>query len=251
MIAAALFVHADGVYARRPDVDLWPEARDARKYGGPLPVVAHPPCGAWGFAARRWRPKRVGEDGGCFAAALEAVTRWGGVLEHPAGSSAWERFGLTRPGGWGWTPAKPPAVSPDGAPVTGGLPGSRHWTCSIDQGSYGHPCPKRTWLYLVTPVWVDAPPPVLVWGPSGAPGRVVEMGRQVDRETTPVEFAELLLSLAPGQRPGVSPAGGDDVCELPSCGKLLEQTGRGPRRRFCDCTCRQRASRQRRAGGVL
>lgn len=40
---AALYVEADGPYSRVEGVDLWPESRDARKYAGPHPVVAHPP----------------------------------------------------------------------------------------------------------------------------------------------------------------------------------------------------------------
>ena len=37
MRLAALFVQPDGCYAGLPDVDAWPEARDARRYTGPLP----------------------------------------------------------------------------------------------------------------------------------------------------------------------------------------------------------------------
>ena len=41
--------------------------------------------------------KKLGEDGGCFAAALESVRSFGGVLEHPEGSRAWGVFGLKLP----------------------------------------------------------------------------------------------------------------------------------------------------------
>ncbi len=73
---AALFVDPRGSYAGLPDVDLWDEARDARLYDGPWPVVAHPPCSRWcrlaGLVEARWGHKR-GDDGGCFASALESV----------------------------------------------------------------------------------------------------------------------------------------------------------------------------------
>ena len=45
---AALFVETDGVYFNVPGVDPWDESRDARKYSGSHPVVAHPPCQRWG-----------------------------------------------------------------------------------------------------------------------------------------------------------------------------------------------------------
>jgi hypothetical protein len=40
---AALFVQTGGAYFGIEDVDPWDEPRDARKYFGPHPVVAHPP----------------------------------------------------------------------------------------------------------------------------------------------------------------------------------------------------------------
>ena len=96
-IVAALFVQENGCYAGLPGVDAWPESRDARLYAGPWPVVAHPPCQRWGkmwfgqplTVKRTGVRKKKGEDGGCFAAALAAVRKWGGVLEHPASSNAW------------------------------------------------------------------------------------------------------------------------------------------------------------------
>lgn len=133
---AALFVAADGCYAGLPGVDAWPVDRDARRYAGPLPVVAHPPCQQWGAMAAvnyaRWggEHNRPGNDGGCFAAALSAVRRWGGVLEHPAKTMAWSAHGLAKPVGIGWQMA-----------IDGG------WVCEIWQSAYGHRARKATWLY--------------------------------------------------------------------------------------------------------
>lgn len=49
MTIAAIYVMPRGPYYGLPDVIPYglPE-RDARKYAGPWPVVAHPPCGRWG-----------------------------------------------------------------------------------------------------------------------------------------------------------------------------------------------------------
>lgn len=45
---AALYVEKDGCYFGLPGVDPWDEARDARLYDGPWPVVSHTPCPRWG-----------------------------------------------------------------------------------------------------------------------------------------------------------------------------------------------------------
>jgi len=129
-MVAALFVERDGAYYGLPNVDPWDAERDARRYSGPYPVVAHPPCQRWG---RFWSggpnasfPRELGDDKGCFAAALAAVRRWGGILEHPEASHAWAAHGLCRPpidGTW---------VAADW------LDGFRGWTCCVAQGAYGH-----------------------------------------------------------------------------------------------------------------
>jgi hypothetical protein len=154
MTIAALFVKSGGPYFGFECVDAWDEARDARKYAGPWPVVAHPPCQRWGklwagqplWIKRTGERKRKGDDGGCFAAALSAVRKFGGVLEHPAGSHAWAHFRLHKPpasGGW--------VVADD----CGG------WTCCVEQGRYGHYARKPTWLYAV-----GCDLPSLDWGKS-------------------------------------------------------------------------------------
>lgn len=197
---AALYVRADGPYPALV-ADWWDEQRDARLYAGPLPVVAHPPCARWG---RFWwsdGSTEPGHDGGCFAAAIDAVRRFGGVLEHPEASSAWPRFGIQRPIEGTWSRS---LLRPD------------EWVTVVDQYAYGHRARKRTWLVYVG----TTPPPPLRWtyptrgqvrvycssGPG--PSRTAEsrrvhhielMGKR-ERELTPEPFARLLVELAKGAR---------------------------------------------------
>lgn len=136
---AALFVETNGIYFGLPNVDPWDKTRDARTYAGPHPVVAHPPCERWGRywggAPATWPRKIKGDDGGCFAAALAAVRTFGGVIEHPEASYAWDHFGLN----------KPPK---DGRWIVADFVGG--WTCCVEQGHYGHRARKATWLSTPT-----------------------------------------------------------------------------------------------------
>jgi hypothetical protein len=219
---AALFVQPNGCYVGLPDVDPWTAERDARTYAGPWPVVAHPPCERWGAMAlggsRRdgGRAKALGDDGGCFATALASVRRWGGVLEQPAGSRAFAAFALAAPPrAGGWVPADPFG-----------------YTCCVEQGHYGHPARKATWLYAS-----GVELPELAWGPSARPapplpawvrrpqkgataeqqrarraylaeharqtGKVwccPEMLNKSQRAATPLSFRNLLLSIARSAR---------------------------------------------------
>lgn len=187
---AALFVETNGAYSTLPGVEAWDATRDARKYAGPFPVIAHPPCARWcqlaGLIQHRYGHKK-GDDGGCFASALAMVRTYGGVLEHPAYSLAWPAHNLTRPhrhGGWSL---------PD-------LFGGR--TCHVEQGFYGHPCRKATWLYVC-----KTETPELRWGRFRDASHSVSMltnngGQPLPRiikrkaQATPPEFRNLLLRIA-------------------------------------------------------
>ncbi len=199
MTVAALFVQTNGAYYGLDDVDPWDEARDARKYAGPYPVVAHPPCERWGrywFGGPSVKVRKLkGDDAGCFASALESVREFGGVLEHPEATAAWKTFGLLAPTAGGWSR---------------GLldPG---WTCVVAQSAYGHRARKLTWLYYVGRI----PPPPLNWSrPRGArldegfhssaerlaaraAGRKpVKRLSTAENIATPLPFRDLLIAIA-------------------------------------------------------
>ena len=229
---AALFVDPAGCYANLPGVEVWDEARDARTYRGPHPVVAHPPCQRWGRfwhgSPRKPHQFKLGADDGCFEAALVAVRRWGGVLEHPADSHAWTHFGLNRPRrGGGWIVAD----------FHGG------WTCYVEQGHYGHAARKPTWLYAF-----GVELPELEWGrlPQRLDQKMVERhgyeyarrkglvsmvggkDKVRIRNATPEMFRDLLRSIA---RTAALPA---PVSSRPACSAPPASDGSqagGPSRR--------------------
>lgn len=197
---AALYVQKGGFYYGLDGVDPWDEERDARKYDGPWPVVAHPPCQRWinlAFANyARWggNHNRPGNDGGCFAAALRAVQRYGGVLEHPASSHAWTQYGLLRPYGHGW------CYQPDVA-FTAGRGG--YHVSEVWQSAYGHRARKRTWLLFAG----KKAPPEMNWRRLSGTHQVGfqdQRGKARNKPTlssaesnrTPPAFCRALLDLA-------------------------------------------------------
>jgi hypothetical protein len=121
---------------------------------------------------------------------------FGGVLEHPKDSHAWEWFGLNKPpiaGGW---------VEAD--EIDG-------WTCCVWQGHYGHFSGKATWLYAN-----GVQLPELMWGkteqrihPVALAKYGYEKARRIGmmamvggkdktriRNTTPEQFRDILLAMA-------------------------------------------------------
>lgn len=186
---AVLFARADSIYKTLPDVDVWDIERDARKWPGGCPVVAHPPCRAWGRLSHMAKPRPDEMDLARWAVAQ--VREWGGVLEHPSGSKLWGDQGLPVPGKrdkWGGH------------------------TVPIDQNWFGHRARKSTLLYVVGCAPADMPVMPIVLGAApciiGTPGRFngkrLKRGDQgwrpevthAEREHTPPELAIWLVELA-------------------------------------------------------
>lgn len=170
---AVLFARVDSVYKSIPGCDVFDINRDARSYAGSLPVVAHPPCRSWGRLRQFAKPRPDERDLAFFA--IQTVRRCGGVLEHPSNSTLWRAGHLPGPF--------------EGSDHFGG------WTLCVDQSWFGHPAPKRTWLY-VCGVERSAIPafPLRLGVPAG---RVERLGRAA-REHTPQPFAVFLRDLATG-----------------------------------------------------
>ena len=120
-----LCAHRASHYKQLPGVEAYDQLRDARTWPGGTAVVAHPPCAQWGrlrgLASVDAEEKELGPY------AVQMVRTWGGVLEHPAGSTLWPACSLPAPGqsdSWGG------------------------WTLDVDQVVWGHRAQKHTWLYI-------------------------------------------------------------------------------------------------------
>ena len=221
---AALYIEPEGCYADVSGVDAWCEIRDARSYVGPHPVVAHPPCQRWGRMAKGGPSapdtEKVGHDNNCFASALDTLATYGGVIEHPEASKAWRWFGLEKPTRHaGWQRTRGPLIWWV-QPVTGRLywrdcrREGEWWTCYVEQGHYGHMSRKPTWL-LTNRIPRDKLPE-LNWSkgeqrlhPTALARYGYEKARRIGmtamvggkdktkiRNATPVEFRDLLISIA-------------------------------------------------------
>lgn len=120
-----LFCEEKTIYSKL-GCDTYNKERNALTCKSAEPCIYHPPCRTWG----RLR-KLCGNYPGEHLLAVWSIFRiwrYGGVLEHPAGSKLWKLLNLPLPG--------------SGVDSRGGF------SLSIDQHWFGHPCKKNTWLYI-------------------------------------------------------------------------------------------------------
>jgi len=169
-VIAVLYARSDSFYKSLPGCDVWDIDRDARLWPGGCPVVAHPPCRAWGRLRSFSKPRA--DEKQLAIHALAMVRIFGGVLEHPAGSTLWSVAGLPRPGFFD---------------EFGG------WTLPVNQVWWGHRAEKRTWLYIVGAGMLDLPQIPFFMGYPSCP--VERMGKAERERTTPA-FSQWLVDLA-------------------------------------------------------
>lgn len=190
MTVAVLFARSDSFYKTIPFCDVWDADRDARKWPGGSPLIAHPPCRAWGRLRKFAKPRPDEKELALFA--VNQVRKFGGVLEHPVGSTLWPEAGL---------------------PAPGCFDGFGGWTLPIHQFWFGHRAQKSTLLYIVGCKPSDVPRMNLVLGDAEyviAQQRTLKDGRRLkrgmpgwkpevtkaEREHTPPMLAHWLVELA-------------------------------------------------------
>lgn len=180
MTIAVLFARADSIYKTMPECDVYDIERDARTWPGGCPVVAHPPCRAWGRLRTFAKPHKGERLLATWS--VRQVRKYGGVLEHPATSLLWCRAGL---------------------PEQGRRDKYGGWTIGIHQNQWGHRAQKATLLYIVGCEPCDIPdmPPLVL----GEASHVIQSRKRHDyrphvtkaeREHTPPMLAAWLVELA-------------------------------------------------------
>lgn len=181
---AVLFARRDSIYKTLAGCDVWDADRNALKWPGGCPAIAHPPCRAWGNLRHFAKPDPGEKELALWA--VDQIRRFGGVLEHPYRSTLWPAAGLPEPGSrdrW------------------------NGFTVSLPQWWFGHRADKLTRLYICgcEPAELPAIPfrlgvPDFVVCPSsgirkGQRGWKPQI-RTPERESTPLEFAQWLLQTA-------------------------------------------------------
>ena len=179
-MVAVLFARADSIYKQDESLDVYDIERDARTWPGGCPVVAHPPCRAWGQLSFFAKPRP--DEKSLAPWAIEQIRKFGGVLEHPSKSKLW--------------PALP---EPGQRDEFGG------WTLPIFQHWFGHRAEKKTRLYIVgcdphlipeIPMTLDYPTHVIGGSGRAAFGNKKPEVSKAEREHTPPELAAWLVKLA-------------------------------------------------------
>lgn len=188
---AVLFARSDSVYKTIPDCDVYDIDRNALSWSGGAPIVAHPPCRAWGSLSYFAKPRPGEKELALWA--VEQVRKWGGVLEHPKRSALWPAAGLPAPG----------QVDEFGG-----------YTLPIAQSWFGHRAEKLTYLYIVGVPVHSLPPLAFALGRGThviaqararrQDGSRLRKGQQgwrpevskAEREHTPAELAQWLVSVA-------------------------------------------------------
>ena len=180
-MVSVLFCRSDSAYKNDPRFDVWDAQRDALRWGGGSPLIAHPPCRAWGILSHMAKPRPGEKDLAPWA--ISQIRQFGGVLEHPKGSRLWKFLQLPEPD-----------AMPD---EFGGF------SILLDQWDFGHVARKPTKLYICglrgdlpeMPQKRGGEPVKSITGsPPGRP--YLKRCTQYEREYTPAALIDFLHDIA-------------------------------------------------------
>ena len=178
---SALFVRKDSVY-KKLGVDSWDKERNALEWPGGNPIIAHPPCRAWGQLSHMANPEPGEKELAFFS--IDMIRKFGGVLEHPRASKLW----------------------PDHLPLPGEVDDYGGYSICVDQFWWGHKAKKNTLLYIVgcsksrlpsIPMSFDAVEYTVSSKIKKKSGRRIKKEiPKSDREKTPIDLAKWLIDVA-------------------------------------------------------
>lgn len=174
---SVLFVTSDSVY-KAMGLDCWDIDRNALNWLGGNSIVAHPPCRAWSMMRAFAKPLPGERELALWA--VKQVRQWGGVLEHPIGSSLFPTAGIR---------------------LDGEMDEFGGFVMSVDQSWWGHRARKRTLLYIVgLKSRRDVPPYSLnfqaVTHCLGGSNKNKKQISKKESQATPPAFAAWLVALA-------------------------------------------------------
>lgn len=168
-----LCCHKNSIYKTLPGLDCYDSLRNALEYTGHNPIIAHPPCGMWSAHVSHQYKGNKDKDFTLAVHCINMLRRNGGILEQPAYSRLFYRFGLPLPG-----------------ESFGGMETHYVW-----QSWWGYPTRKKTWLCFFKTK------------PAKIPFRLLSVGKESEefgnmskfqRSETSKEFAEWLIESIKG-----------------------------------------------------
>lgn len=189
---AVLFAREDSFYKTLPGCDVYDEHRDALRFPGGAPIVAHPPCRLWGRLHKLSTAPIAERDLTLWA--LWQVRLWGGVLEHPFHSQLFTSLAI--PGGC--------LPAPGARDTYGGF------VLAIQQWWFGHKAEKWTKLYVCgmepkevpdMPYKIGEASHCIAQSNRRQKARLRPEVTKAEREHTPPELAHWLVDLARRCRP--------------------------------------------------
>lgn len=173
-----LFAQVQSTY-KELNCDVYDIERNALTCTRLEAAIYHPPCRTWGrlYKLSNW----VAGEHWLAVWSVVRIWKYGGVLEHPAGSKLWKLMRLPLP------------VS--GTDIRGGF------SISIDQFWFGHKCKKNTWIYIKGCELNDIPVIPLNFNlithcisSTSSRSGLLEVSKKW-REKTPVELAKWLIQI--------------------------------------------------------